>query len=268
MPRIALGVQYDGANCHGWQRQRHAPSVQQILEETLSSIVQEEVKTVCAGRTDTGVHAACQVVHFDTRIQRPLRAWTLGVNARLPDTISVLWAKEVDASFHARFSALWREYRYVIVNSPTRHALLHKRATWVRQPLDCEAMHRAAQYFLGEQDFSAFRSSQCQSQTPYRCVMRTAVRRIGSMVVFSVRANAFLHHMVRNMVGSLIAVGKHDEDEVWILDLLRKGDRTLAAPTAPPDGLYLTGVRYPAQFSIPSVIVDGWPWTMPSRSEW
>jgi tRNA pseudouridine38-40 synthase len=260
LPRIALGLEYDGRPYHGWQRLSHASSVQETLERVLSGIADAEIQVACAGRTDAGVHAYGQVVHFDCPSPRPLRAWTRGANSRLPESISVRWAREVDEFFHARFSAQWRRYRYLILNAGTRSALLAGRVTQVVQPLDEERMDRAAKYFLGEQDFSAFRSSQCQANTPYRCVDEAKVLRQGEFVVFEVRANAFLHHMVRNMVGSLIMVGSGEREPEWIQSLMQQRDRRLAGPTAAPDGLYLCQVGYPEAFGLPGDPEASWLW--------
>jgi tRNA pseudouridine38-40 synthase len=249
--RYALGVEYDGGAYKGWQIQPHAPSIQQTLNEALSQVADEPVACVGAGRTDTGVHARGQVVHFDTVAVRPARAWVLGLNSLLPDDISVLWAQAVPADFHARYSAVGRSYRYVVLNRPVRSALWLRRAWWVRQPLDAAAMQAAARFLVGEHDFSAFRASACQSASPVRELRRLDVRREGALVVIDCEANAFLHHMVRNMAGSLVRVGKGEAEPGWLGELLADRDRRLAGMTAPPWGLCLTAVAYAGHWGLP-----------------
>ena len=205
----------------------------------------------CAGRTDTGVHGFAQIIHFDAPVARSAKAWVLGVNANLPFDIRVHWAVVVQADFHARFSALARRYRYVIANTPVRPALLGRQLTWQRQPLDASIMHREAQHLLGERDFSAFRAAACQSSSPMRNVHSVSVVRRGELIVIDIKANAFLHHMVRNIAGSLMAVGSARKPPGWIRELLILGDRTVAADTAAADGLYLVDVEYPAHFALP-----------------
>ena len=258
--RIALGVEYQGTAYAGWQAQRAATvrTVQETLDGVLTGIAAEHITTVCAGRTDTGVHAAAQVVHFDTFAQREPRAWTLGVNSRLPADIAIRWAAEVPNHFHARFSALRRRYRYVILNRPLRTALAANSALLVRRQLDVERMHQAAQVLMGERDFSSFRAAGCQSRTPMRRVEAIAVCRVGDLVVIDITANAFVHHMVRNISGSLLAVGLGERDSDWLAWLLEARDRRLAAATAPAHGLYLVAVDYPEEFSIP--LADTGPW--------
>ncbi|TGD71431.1 tRNA pseudouridine(38-40) synthase TruA [Mangrovimicrobium sediminis] len=251
--RIACRIEYNGAHYRGWQSQPDpaAPTVQQALEAALTAVAAAPVRVHCAGRTDTGVHGHCQIVHFDAPSARPPRAWVLGGNANLPEDVRVHWAQAVDAEFHARFSALARRYRYLIANTPVRPALLGGQLTWYRHPLDAARMHGAAQALLGEQDFSAFRAATCQSPTAMRNVHAVSVFRRGDIVVVDIQANAFLHHMVRNIVGSLLAVGSGRQKPQWIADLLRGRDRTVAADTAPAAGLYLVDVLYPAQFGLP-----------------
>ncbi|RDV24292.1 tRNA pseudouridine(38-40) synthase TruA [Alteromonas aestuariivivens] len=252
MTRIALGIEYDGAAHYGWQRQREVPSVQEHLEKALSTVANTPIEVQCAGRTDAGVHATGQVVHFDCPNPRPQRAWTLGVNANLPDSIAVTWCKEVSDDFHARFSATHRRYRYVILNARMRPAILHNGITHVHRQLDAERMHEAAQALLGEQDFTSFRAALCQSKTPFRNVTHVSVYRQGHCVVVDIRANAFLHHMVRNITGSLIEVGCGAQPVEWMEQLLAAKNRSLAAATAKPNGLYLVNVTYPSDFDIPS----------------
>lgn len=251
MGRIALGIEYDGASVFGWQRQRDVPSVQAHLENALSVVANQNITVQCAGRTDAGVHATGQVVHFDCDVERPERAWTLGVNANLPETISVTWAKPVSNEFHARFSATHRRYRYVIHNSRIRPAILHGGVTHEYRELDETKMHEAAQSLLGEQDFTSFRAALCQSKSPFRHVTKVSVYRYGRYVVVDIRANAFLHHMVRNIVGSLSVIGAGEQPVSWISELLALKDRSKAATTAKPNGLYLVDVTYPDSFGLP-----------------
>lgn len=251
MGRYALGIEYDGAAVYGWQRQNRVPTVQEYLENALSKVANTTINVQCAGRTDAGVHATGQVVHFDCAEHRPERAWTMGVNTNLPDSIAVTWSKQVDDEFHARFSASHRRYRYIIYNSPLRPAILGKGVTHCYKDLDASLMHEAAQALLGEQDFSAFRAAHCQSKTPFRNVTDVKVTRQGRYVILEIQANAFLHHMVRNIAGSLIEIGAQEQPVDWIGYLLQSKDRTMAAATAKPHGLYLVDVTYPAQFGLP-----------------
>lgn len=251
--RVALAVEYQGSAFFGWQSQRklNLPTVQETLEAALSQIASTPITTVCAGRTDTGVHASHQVVHFDTPIVRPEKAWVFGGNTALPDGIAIKWARPVSSEFHARFSATARRYRYIIHNHPTRSAHLGSLTTFFPHALDAELMHREAQCLLGERDFSSFRGAGCQSNTPMRNVHHVIVSRRGDFVVVDIQANAFLLHMVRNIVGTLLAVGSGRQPEGWTAKVFAAKDRTQAAPTAPPQGLYLVGVHYPAQFNLP-----------------
>lgn len=253
MGRIALGIEYDGASVFGWQRQREVPSVQEHLEKALSTVANTPIEVQCAGRTDAGVHATGQVVHFDCDQPRPERAWTLGVNANLPDAIAVTWACAVDKEFHARFSATHRRYRYVIHNAKMRPAILNKGVTHVHRPLDEKRMHEAAQALLGEQDFTSFRAALCQSNTPFRNVTNVSVYRQGRYVVIDIRANAFLHHMVRNITGALVEIGAGAQPVDWIASLLALKDRSQSAATAKPNGLYLVDVTYPEHFGLPRI---------------
>ena len=260
--RYALGVEYDGSEFSGWQRlgvpgdprRRHEATVQAAVEEALTFVAGHPVGVVCAGRTDAGVHGACQVVHFDSDAERQPRAWVLGATTRLPPAICVLWCVPVDGDFHARFSARARRYRYRILNRPVRPALGRQYLSWERRPLDAAAMHRAAQALLGEHDFSAFRTVHCQAAHPRREIQALDVRRAGDIVEVEVQANAFLHHMVRNIVGSLLPVGRGEQPEGWLAELLAGRDRTLAGPTAPPDGLVFVGPRYPVDCHLPSEV--------------
>ncbi|WP_417761623.1 tRNA pseudouridine(38-40) synthase TruA [Shewanella sp.] len=249
--RIALGVEYDGNGFFGWQRQNEVDSVQGQLERVLSQIANEPIELQCAGRTDAGVHATGQVVHFDTNAVRNVGAWTMGVNANLPDNIAVRWAQEVDDEFHARFSATARRYRYIIFNHNYRPGILRRGVSHYHGELDEQKMHHAAQQLIGEHDFTSFRAVQCQSRTPFRNVHRVDVIRRGNFVIVDISANAFLHHMVRNIVGSLLEVGYGNKPEAWIAEVLAEKDRTKAAATAKPHGLYLVDVTYPESFNLP-----------------
>lgn len=252
--RIALRIEYAGTGFSGWQAQPQLPNVdtvQETLETALAAIAAFPVRVHCAGRTDTGVHATAQWVHFDAPVPRSLKAWIVGTNAQLPPTVRIGAGTAVPSDFHARHSARARQYDYLVANTATASALLADRALWVRGVLDHERMHRALQYLLGEQDFSAFRAAACQSTTPMRYLAEASVVRCDAYLRIRLVANAFLHHMVRNIVGSLLAVGLHEEPEDWLSRLLAGRDRTRAAPTAPPHGLYLSEVRYPATFSLP-----------------
>ncbi len=251
--RIALGIEYDGSQYFGWQRQREVNTVQQELEQALSKVANHQVDVFCAGRTDAGVHGTGQVIHFETDSIRTERGWTMGVNANLPDSIAVTWVKEVPEDFHARFSATARRYRYIIFNSKLRPGILAKGLSHYHSPLDHEKMHEAAQCLLGENDFSSFRAAQCQSNSPNRFIHFVNVSRHNQYVVIDIKANAFVHHMVRNIAGSLIAVGKGEQPVEWMAQVLAKKDRTQAAETAKPNGLYLIEVDYPEEFGLPKL---------------
>ncbi len=250
--RIALGIEYDGTDFLGWQRLAHGSTVQGAVEAALSDIAAEPVQVICAGRTDAGVHARNQVIHFDTQAQRTPRGWTLGTNSRLPASVAVRWARPVADDFHARFCARARRYRYTILNRSTRPALEARYVCWERAVLDAAAMHAAAQYLIGEHDFSAFRTAACQARSPLRCVQAITVAREGDRVVFDIQANAFLHHMVRNIAGSLRMVGRREQPPQWIEQLLAGRDRTKAGPTSAALGLVFLGPLYPAQFGLPA----------------
>lgn len=253
MMRVALGVQYDGSGFRGWQAQQPGTrTVQTALEQALAKVANHPVRVVCAGRTDAGVHGLGQVAHFDTTAVRSQRAWVLGGNAHLPLDVSLNWARETPEDFHARFSALARRYRYVILNRAQRSALWRQRAAWHYRPLDAERMHRAGQALIGEHDFSAFRAAECQARHPIRAVHAISVRRYGDSVVLDVQANAFLHHMVRNIAGVLMAIGAGDRPLEWAQQVLEQRDRTQAGVTAPAEGLYLLAVQYPERFGLPA----------------
>jgi tRNA pseudouridine38-40 synthase len=250
--RFAIGVEYDGSAFLGWQIQRQEPTVQGCVEQALSRVANHDIRVTCCGRTDSGVHAICQVAHFDSDALRSERSWTLGLNSHLPPGATVLWVREVDEDFHARFSAYSRSYRYIILNRWTRPALDAKRKSWCRQPLDADSMHRAAQVLLGEHDFSSFRAANCQARHAVREIQHIAVRRDGDTIQMDISANGFLYHMVRNIAGSLIRVGTGENHPEWLEELLLKCDRTLAAPTAAPEGLYFVGARFPEKYSLPT----------------
>ena len=263
MKRIALGIQYDGRQWQGWQTQPHRKTVQDTLEAALAKFCQQSLATVCAGRTDSGVHAIEQVVHFDTEAERELFAWVRGLNAFLPATIAVRWAAEVAGAtqasgaeqdaFHARFSAQARTYHYLIYNHPVRSPLWSGRSGWVFRPLRVEAMQAAAQALIGTHDFSAFRAAECQAHSPVRTMHTITLQRQGELILVTLKANAFLHHMVRNIVGSLIQVGIGNAAEAWVGEVLAARNRDLAAPTFSPDGLYLAKIDYDARWNLPQI---------------
>jgi len=249
--RIALGIEYDGTSYNGWQRQKSGLGVQQRLEEALSLVANETIDVTCAGRTDSGVHASGQVVHFDTSAERSDRGWLLGANSNLPEDISVSWVRRVDNEFHARFSAAGRSYRYRILNRLQRSALHRHRAWWVHERLDEALMDEAAQRLVGEHDFSAFRAAGCQAGSATREITHIEVTRDGDWLTLRISANAFLMHMVRNITGMLAAVGQGEAPVEWVTEVLASGDRTVGGITAPPHGLTLVSVAYPAEFGIP-----------------
>ena len=249
--RIALGLEYAGIAFTGWQSQPDGRGVQDALERALEAIAGAPIRTVAAGRTDAGVHAAMQIVHFDTDVERPETAWVRGVNSHLPQDIAVLWAHPVAAQFHARFQASARHYTYWLVSRDVRPALLAGRVGWYHRPLDVALMRDAAQALCGTHDFSVFRAAECQAKTPVKTLSTIELAATGDFIRFDFSANAFLHHMIRNIVGSLVYVGARKEPASWIADLLAARDRTRAAPTFAPDGLYLTGADYDTQWGLP-----------------
>ena len=252
MPRFALGLEYDGTAFAGWQFQAHARSVQGELEQALARVADQPIALTAAGRTDAGVHALEMVADFTTTAERPLHAWVLGANANAAPDVSVLWAHPVPDTFSARHDARARRYLYRILNRARRPALERSRVCWVRQRLDAARMHAASQALVGHHDFSAFRAAECQSSTPLRDLTAIRVERAGDCVEISVTANAFLHHMVRNIAGSLILVGRGERPVDWLGDLLQGRDRRLAGPTAPPQGLYFVGAEYAPGLGLPS----------------
>ncbi len=251
--RIALGIEYDGSHYCGWQSQSGVATVQDTLQAALTEIAASPIVVSAAGRTDTGVHGLEQVVHFDTQVPRPLQAWVRGVNAVLPRSIVVRWAHPVAAEFHARFSAEGRSYRYLLLNRSTRTALHAGKVGWYHLPLDVQAMRAAAQYLIGTHDFSALRAAECQAKSPIKTLRSLDIQREGDMLVFDVSADAFLHHMVRNIVGCLVYVGKGKYPPAWLGEVLAGRDRRLAAPTFAPDGLYLRHIQYEAKWGLPQL---------------
>lgn len=258
--RIALGIEYDGRHFHGWQSQSTCTGVQDSVEAALSKVAAHPLRVVCAGRTDTGVHAMGQVVHFDSEAERSERAWIFGANANLPKSVSVVWMKPVSDEFHARFSARRRRYRYVIYNRAVRPTFLQWRVCWEYRELDAARMQAAAQYLVGEHDFSSYRALACQAKSPVRTLYRLDIRRRDDLVILELEANAFLHHMVRNIAGVLMAIGAGERKPQWAQEVLALRDRTLGGVTAPPHGLYFMGVEYPEQFEIPSLSPSSAVW--------
>ncbi len=254
--RVALALEYRGNAYCGWQSQPGGCGVQDYLEASIAKFLNISIRVICAGRTDTGVHAAAQVVHLDTDITRDENAWVRGVNANLPADIRVVWAKQIAdqyaEEFHARFSARSRTYQYLLLNDSVDAGLAQGIVGWFHMPLNVEKMREAATYLLGEQDFSAFRSSECQAKTPIKTMQQIDIVCEGEMIVFTIRANAFLHHMVRNIVGSLVYVGAGRQDVAWFESLIASRDRTRAAPTFAPDGLYLAAIEYDEKFQLPA----------------
>ena len=255
--RIALGLSYLGQAYEGWQSQASGQTVQDQLEKVLAIFTERKVVTLCAGRTDSGVHGLCQVVHFDTPIERDLNSWVRGTNAYLPHDIAVQWAREVPPEFHARASALARRYTYIVLESPVRPSLEAGRVGWVYRPMDLQALQTAAQHLLGEHDFTSFRASSCQALSPVKTIRRIDIQRIGSGAHsaywrFDFEANAFLHHMIRNLMGCFVAIGQGLKEPVWMQEALQARDRKAAAPTFSPDGLYFAGPVYEAKWGLPA----------------
>ena len=254
--RVALGLSYRGCAYQGWQSQPGGCTVQDALEQALQRFIAQPVRVTCAGRTDAGVHALQQVVHLDSPVRREAFSWVRGVNAFLPSDISVRWACEVDPSFHAQRSAQSRRYRYVLLQHAVRPALLHGQVGWTHLELDAEALRLAAAQLLGEHDFSAFRASACQARSPVKTLHAIDIARDGDTWTFDFHANAFLHHMVRNIMGCLLAVGSGARDPAWLGEVLRAGDRKRAAPTFMPDGLYFAGPHYAAEWGLPEPLTE------------
>lgn len=255
--RIALGVEYDGSQFYGWQRQIDDNTIQQTIEHAISKVADTEIAVQAAGRTDTGVHATEQVLHFDCDRQRDLKAWVMGVNTHLPHSVSILWAQEMQDDFHARFSAESRRYRYVILNRDTRPALMHKKVTWVFQSLNVANMQQAAMSLLGRHDFTSYRAVACQAKSPVRTMHQIKITQHNQLILIDLHADGFLHHMVRNIAGVLISIGKGDQDVSWSKEVLEKQDRSLGGVTASAGGLYLVKVHYADKFNLDAAI--RWP---------
>ncbi len=259
--RIALGVSYDGRAYQGWQSQSSGLTVQDKLEKALGTFTAQRVSTLCAGRTDAGVHALMQVVHFDTDRERDTHSWTRGTNANLPRDIAVQWALQTTDAFHCRACATSRRYAYVLLESPVRPSVEAGRVGWSFRPLDEAAIQQAANYLLGEHDFTSFRAAQCQALSPVKNMLAITVHRRGAYWRIEFEANAFLHHMIRNIMGCLVTIGQGKKPADWLLDVLAARDRKVAAPTFSPDGLYFLGPRYDAHWGIPdrTPAYDGLP---------
>ncbi len=254
--RIALGIEYNGRLFSGYQLQTEGTrTVQGELEQALSKVADKHIRLTCAGRTDTGVHATGQVVHFDVSVKRELKAWMLGGNTNLPDDVAIHWARQVDEEFNARFSAISRSYRYILYNRRVRSAIMPHTVAWLYEPLDEKAMHTAAQFLMGEHDFSAFRSSKCQASHARRKMQSISVKREGEYVILDIKANAFLHHMVRNIMGTLLVIGRGDQPVEWMQKILQGRDRKKAGMTASAAGLYMVNVEYPEKYGLPT---SGW----------
>jgi len=258
--RIALGIEYDGSEFCGWQIQSQSPSIQACVEKALGNIANHPVRVHCAGRTDTAVHALNQVIHFDTETFRECRAWVNGCNANLPKAISVLWAKQVPELFHARFSAHKRTYRYVIFNRHIRPTFLAKRVVWDYRRLDVQKMRDAAQYLIGENDYNAYRAAGCQAKSPIRTIYRIDIKRNNDIILLDVKANAFLHHMVRNIAGVLMSIGAGEQPVHWSQQVLESKDRSQGGITAAPHGLYLVDIEYPKEFNLPTATPTSMLW--------
>lgn len=266
MIKLAMGIEYDGSQFHGWQSQKHAHSVQEAIEMALSRVAAEPIKTICAGRTDQGVHALGQVIHFETKAIRSAKGWLFGANSELPKSVRVLWVKEVPLEFNARRSAFARRYQYVIYNHPIRPSLFGKQLSWCYRKLEAPKMVEAVQYWLGEHDFSSFRASSCQSRSPIRQISDISVKRAGDFILIDVTANAFLHHMVRNMMGVLMLIGSGKAEPIWAQKVLETKDRRQAGMTAAPNGLYLAQVFYPEHFGLPLPLKSD-PWFLNMNEE-
>ena len=249
--RIAIGIEYDGTAYNGWQRQSHGVGVQTVIENALSKIANESIETICAGRTDSGVHAIAQVVHFDSKVKRTMRNWLFGINSNLPDDVNACWAKIVDQNFHARFSAISRSYRYLILNKSVRSSLHRNRAWWIHRPLNEFDMQRAADHLLGKHDFSAFRAAGCRASTPIREISNIRINRDGDWIAIDVTANAFLQHMVRNIAGLLATIGQGEANSALVREVLESCDRKKGGVAAPAHGLTLMKIDYPDKFDLP-----------------
>lgn len=257
--KIAIGLEYDGRHTCGWQTQPSGCGIQDAVERAIGTIAGVSTAVTAAGRTDTGVHASCQIAHFDVTVDRPLTAWVRGVNAHLPDNVAVIWAKVVPDEFHARFAVEERGYRYVLLNHATRPGIMQGKVGWHHRPVDAEAMQAAASLLVGQHDFSAFRAAECQAKSPIKELRQAIVTRKGDYLVCEFRADGFLHHMVRNIMGCLVHIGAGGASPEWMTELLTHKDRTRAAPTFMPDGLYLSLIRYPSRFDLPETGRAIWP---------
>ena len=256
--RIALGIEYDGSAYSGWQLQDDVATVQGVLEDALANVANTPIRVITAGRTDTGVHATGQVVHLETDVERSDFSWVRGTSRYLPDDVTVLWAKHVDEEFHARFSAIERSYQYLILNRKERPAILHKKVTWDYRSLDISLMQTAASTLVGRHDFNAYRAVACQAKSPVRDLRELSIERHGDFVVINARADAFLHHMIRNIAGVLSSIGAGERPPAWAEEVLLSCDRTRGGVTAPPDGLYLNQILYPENFRIPTISNRSW----------
>ena len=252
--KVAVCIEYDGSKFCGWQIQHGQPSVQSVVEAALSEIADHRVRVHCAGRTDTGVHACGQVVHFETHSQRPEKSWVFGANSKLPEGVALLWARQVDDAFHARFSAITRRYRYVLLNRRVPPAYLAKRVSWVPRPLNIKRMQSACEMLVGTHDFSAFRSARCRNKVPVKTVTRLELNRCDDWIWLDIEASGFLHHMVRNIIGVLLPIGCEDQPVDWAEQVLDSRDRTLGGMTAPADGLYFVSATYPREYELPETV--------------
>ncbi|MCR3755202.1 MAG: tRNA pseudouridine(38-40) synthase [Candidatus Westeberhardia cardiocondylae] len=251
--KIALSIAYDGSKFYGWQKQKTLPSIQEKIEYALSKVANEPIKTSCAGRTDAGTHATSQIVHFITNNKLPIQAWTLGVNSHLPKNININWAKQVENDFHARFSAISRRYRYIIYNNPIRTSILNNGITHYKKKLNIKNMNFATKYLIGKKNLSSFKPSKCTSKNPKRNIYFIKIKCINQYIIVDIKANSFFHHMVRNIIGSLIEIGKEKKTKYWIHQLIKYKNRKLAGPTAPSKGLYLVEINYPKKFKLPKI---------------
>lgn len=256
--RVAMAIEYDGTAYCGWQYQDHCRSVQAAVEKALAVVAASPIRVSCAGRTDAGVHAFAQIIHFDTDARRDMRGWVFGGNANLPDDIAILWAMIVPETFHARYSAIRRAYQYRILNRSVRPGLNDQRVSWEYRPLDVSRMQSAADYLQGEHDFSSYRAQACQAKSPIRTVHRLEVRRLGEHVAIDIEANGFLHHMVRNIAGVLMDIGAGEQETIWAKQILERRDRTQGGMTAAADGLYFISAYYPSEFELPRVESTNW----------
>ncbi|WDI78543.1 tRNA pseudouridine(38-40) synthase TruA [Candidatus Purcelliella pentastirinorum] len=254
--KIAIGIEYNGKNYSGWQKQKKKTTIQYHVEKALSKIANHKIKIICAGRTDKGVHSTGQVAHFTTKNKRNNSAWIIGTNSYLPKDITIIWAKKVSALFHARYSAIARNYKYIIYNNKIRSAIFFNELTQCMHPLNIKKMYKASQYLIGEHDFKSFKSKKCQSNSSKRTIMHINIFKYKNYIIIDIKANAFMYHMVRNIVGNLIEIGKEKKKESWMLKLLNLKNNNLNIPTAPAKGLYLTSINYPKYYNIPIIKIS------------